>query len=166
MNRQIEKLVNGNIAVTIPIRLKYDGHKTVIIQPEKADAELREEDMSPLQRHWYRVFNTAMLWKTAKPLPCRNSHGGKTRNERSCSGHCRWLISPRTFSKPYWTARSCRPLRSPVCGRDFPTTGTSSESSSAWHSKHNPGWHSSRSASWNSVPSDTSFSLRYFFDIS
>ena len=56
MNRQIEKLVNGNIAVTIPIRLKYDGHKTVIIQPEKADAELREEDMSPLQKALVQGF--------------------------------------------------------------------------------------------------------------
>lgn len=56
MNRQMEKLVNGNIAVTIPIRLKYDGHKTVIIQPEKADAELCEEEMSPLQKALVQGF--------------------------------------------------------------------------------------------------------------
>jgi len=56
MNRQMEKLVNGNIAVTIPIRLKYDGHKTVIIQPEKPDAELSEESMSPLQKALVQGF--------------------------------------------------------------------------------------------------------------
>lgn len=56
MERQIEKLVNGNIAVIIPIRLKYDGHKTVIIQPEKSDAELSEECMSPLQKALVQGF--------------------------------------------------------------------------------------------------------------
>jgi len=50
MERQIEKLVNGNIAVTIPIRLKYDGHKTVILQPECKTAELEGDMMSPLQK--------------------------------------------------------------------------------------------------------------------
>ncbi len=49
MTRQIEKLVNGNVAVTIPIRLKYDGHKTVILQPEDIPSELDPETMSPLQ---------------------------------------------------------------------------------------------------------------------
>ena len=56
MNRQSEKLVNGNIAVTIPIRLKYDGHTTVILQPEKSDAELTEESMSPLQKALVQGF--------------------------------------------------------------------------------------------------------------
>lgn len=56
MERQIEKLVNGNVAVTIPIRLKYDGYKTVIIQPEKSDAELTEESMSPLQKALVQGF--------------------------------------------------------------------------------------------------------------
>ena len=50
MERQIEKLVNGNIAVTIPIRLKYDGHKTVIIQPDNEPEEFDPEKMSPLQK--------------------------------------------------------------------------------------------------------------------
>lgn len=56
MNRQIEKLVNGNIAVMIPIRLKYDGHKTVIIQPEKVVEELDIETMSPLQKALVQGF--------------------------------------------------------------------------------------------------------------
>ena len=34
MKKTIERLVNGNIKVTIPIRLKYDGCKTIIRQPE------------------------------------------------------------------------------------------------------------------------------------
>ena len=38
----------GNIKVTIPIRLKYDGCKTVIHQPEVEQTELDPETMSPL----------------------------------------------------------------------------------------------------------------------
>ncbi len=56
MERQIEKLVNGNIAVTIPIRLKYDGHKTVIRQPERQTAELDTDTMSPLQKALVQGF--------------------------------------------------------------------------------------------------------------
>lgn len=56
MNRQIEKLVNGNIAVMIPIRLKYDGHKTVIRQPERQTAELDTDTMSPLQKALVQGF--------------------------------------------------------------------------------------------------------------
>ena len=50
MEKTIERLVNGNIKVTIPIRLKYDGCKTVIHQPEVEQAELDPETMSPLQK--------------------------------------------------------------------------------------------------------------------
>ena len=49
MEKTIERLVNGNINVTIPIHLKYDGCKTVIHQPEVEHAELDPETMSPLQ---------------------------------------------------------------------------------------------------------------------
>src|SRR5574344_1871486 len=56
MERQIEKLVNGNIAVTIPIRLKYDGHKTVIRQPDRQTAELDTDTMSPLQKALVQGF--------------------------------------------------------------------------------------------------------------
>ncbi len=56
MNRQIEKLVNGNIAVTVQIRLKYDGHKTVIIQPKRLETELDEATMSPLQKALVQGF--------------------------------------------------------------------------------------------------------------
>ena len=56
MEREIEKLVNGNIAVTIPIRLKYDGHKTVIRQPERQTAELDTVTMSPLQKALVQGF--------------------------------------------------------------------------------------------------------------
>ena len=56
--RKLEKLVNGNIAVTIPVRLKYDGHKTVILKPD-SPAALDEQQLSPLQKaviqgHQYR----------------------------------------------------------------------------------------------------------------
>jgi len=56
MERQLEKRVNGNIAVTIPIRLKYDGHKTVIRQPERQTAELDTDTMSPLQKALVQGF--------------------------------------------------------------------------------------------------------------
>ena len=50
MEKTIERLVNGNIKVTIPIRLKHDGCKTVIRQPETEQTELDPETMSPLQK--------------------------------------------------------------------------------------------------------------------
>lgn len=48
--RQTEKLVNGNIEVTIPVRLKYDGHKTVIVQPDKLSDTLEPGQMTSLQK--------------------------------------------------------------------------------------------------------------------
>lgn len=56
MERQIEKLVNGNIAVTIPIRLKYDGHKTVIRQPDNESEKFDPDRMSPLQKALVQGF--------------------------------------------------------------------------------------------------------------
>ncbi len=56
MNRTVEKIVNGNIAVTLNIRLKYDGHKTVIVQPEKKEKVLDMETMSPLQKALVQGF--------------------------------------------------------------------------------------------------------------
>ena len=50
MEKTVERLVNGNIKVTIPIRLKYDGCKTIIIQPSEEDTDLDPETMSPLQK--------------------------------------------------------------------------------------------------------------------
>lgn len=50
MERTIERLVNGNIKVTIPVRLKYDGVKTVIRQPEPEPTELDPETLSPLMK--------------------------------------------------------------------------------------------------------------------
>jgi len=54
--RQVEKLVNGNIEVTIPVRLKYDGHKTVIIQPDKVPDSLDPEKMTSLQKALVQGF--------------------------------------------------------------------------------------------------------------
>ena len=54
--RSMEKLVNGNIEVTIDIHLKYDGHKTVIIQPDSKPAEFDPEKMSPLQKALVQGF--------------------------------------------------------------------------------------------------------------
>lgn len=58
MNKKktIEHLVNGNILVTIPIRLKYDGNKTVIHQPEYECQKLDINHMSPLQKALIQGF--------------------------------------------------------------------------------------------------------------
>ncbi len=55
MTQRTGKLVNGNIEVTIPVRLKYDGHKTVLIQPD-AEVAFTPETMSPLQKALVRGF--------------------------------------------------------------------------------------------------------------
>ena len=48
--RTMERLVNGNIEVTIPVRLKFDGHKTVLVRPDSASEELDPDDMTVLQK--------------------------------------------------------------------------------------------------------------------
>ena len=54
--RTMEKLVNGNIEVTIPVRLKFDGHKTVLIQPENPPEVLDPDKMSVLQKALVQGF--------------------------------------------------------------------------------------------------------------
>ena len=54
--RTMERLVNGNIEVTIPVRLKFDGHKTVLIQPENPPEELAPDKMSVLQKALVQGF--------------------------------------------------------------------------------------------------------------
>lgn len=66
MEKTIERLVNGNIKVTIPIRLKYDGCKTVIHQPEVEHAELDPETMSPLQKAVIQGFQYRDMLKSGK----------------------------------------------------------------------------------------------------
>ena len=48
--RTMEKLDNGNIEVTLPVRLKFDGHKTVLVRPDSASEELDPDDMTVLQK--------------------------------------------------------------------------------------------------------------------
>ena len=48
--RNVKKLVNGNIEVTIDTRLKYDGHKTVIVQPDTELPALNPDTMTALQK--------------------------------------------------------------------------------------------------------------------
>ena len=66
MEKTIERLVNGNIKVTIPIRLKYDGCKTVIHQPEVEQAELDPETMSPLQKAVIQGFQYRDMLESSK----------------------------------------------------------------------------------------------------
>ncbi|NLM77872.1 MAG: hypothetical protein GX173_07270 [Ruminococcaceae bacterium] len=54
--RKTEKLVNGNIEVSIPVRLKYDGHKTVIVQPDKLPDTLEPGQMTSLQKALVQGF--------------------------------------------------------------------------------------------------------------
>lgn len=48
--REYNRLPNGEVETVIPIRLKYDGHKTVLTLPEDAPPELRAEAMNPMQK--------------------------------------------------------------------------------------------------------------------
>ena len=48
--REYNRLPNGEVETVIPIRLKYDGHKTVLILPEDAPPELRAEAMNTMQK--------------------------------------------------------------------------------------------------------------------
>ena len=66
MEKTIERLVNGNIKVTIPIRLKYDGCKTVIHQPEAEPAELDPETMPPLQKAVIQGFQYRDMLESGK----------------------------------------------------------------------------------------------------
>ena len=66
MEKIIERLVNGNIKVTIPIRLKYDGHKTVIRQAERESTELDTETMSPLQKEVIQGFQYRDMLESGK----------------------------------------------------------------------------------------------------
>ena len=66
MEKTIDRLVNGNIKVTIPIRLKYDGCKTVIHQPEVEQAELDPETMSPLQKAVIQGFQYRDMLESSK----------------------------------------------------------------------------------------------------
>ena len=66
MEKTIERLVNGNIKVTIPIRLKYDGCKTVIHQPESEPTELDPETMSPLQKAVIQGFQYRDMLESGK----------------------------------------------------------------------------------------------------
>ena len=66
MEKIIERLVNGNIKVTIPIHLKYDGCKTVIPQPEVEQTELDPETMSPLQKAVIQGFQYRDMLESGK----------------------------------------------------------------------------------------------------
>ena len=66
MEKTIERLVNGNIKVTIPIHLKYDGCKTVIHQPEVEQTELDPETMSPLQKAVIQGFQYRDMLESGK----------------------------------------------------------------------------------------------------
>lgn len=46
----IMRLPNGELEVTIPIRLKYDGHKTVIYLPDDTPPPLTADTMNPMQK--------------------------------------------------------------------------------------------------------------------
>ncbi len=49
-------LVNGKLEVIIPIRLKYDGSKTVLIQSEDCGKPLDVKNLSPLQKALIQGF--------------------------------------------------------------------------------------------------------------
>ena len=54
--RTMERLENGNIEVTISVRLKFDGHKMVLVRPDSASEELDPDDMTVLQKALVQGF--------------------------------------------------------------------------------------------------------------
>ena len=50
------RLPSGEVEVTIPIRLKYDGRKTVIHLPEETPGPLTAETMNPMQKALIQGF--------------------------------------------------------------------------------------------------------------
>ena len=48
--KEYTRLPGGELEVTIPIRLRYDGHKTVIHLPEDAPPPLDASTMNPMQK--------------------------------------------------------------------------------------------------------------------
>ena len=48
--KEYTRLQGGELEVTIPIRLRYDGHKTVIHLPEDAPLPLDAATMNPMQK--------------------------------------------------------------------------------------------------------------------
>ena len=48
--KEYTRLQGGELEVTIPIRLRYDGHKTVIHLPEDAPPPLDTATMNPMQK--------------------------------------------------------------------------------------------------------------------
>ena len=48
--KEYTRLQGGELEVTIPIRLRYDGHKTVIHLPEDAPPPLDATTMNPMQK--------------------------------------------------------------------------------------------------------------------
>ena len=81
--KEYTKLQGGELEVTIPIRLKYDGHKTVINLPEDAPPPLDVATMNPMQkalvqgmrfreaprrsRRRSRAKSTVWRWSTSPP---------------------------------------------------------------------------------------------------
>ena len=86
MEKTIEKLVNGNIKVIIPIHLKYDGCKTVIHQPEVEQTELDPETMSPLQKAVIQGFQYRDMLESGK-VATVSELAQKVKHVPSSSGH-------------------------------------------------------------------------------
>ena len=82
MEKTIERLVNGNIKVTIPIHLKYDGCKTVIHQPEVEQAALDLETMSPLQKVVIQGFQYRDMLESGKVATVSESAQKQTETRR------------------------------------------------------------------------------------
>jgi hypothetical protein len=54
--RRTEKLPNGNVEVTIPVCLKYNGARTVLVVKDGIGKPLIENDLSPLQKALIQGF--------------------------------------------------------------------------------------------------------------
>lgn len=91
--RNVKKLVNGNIEVTINTRLKYDGHKTVIVQPDTELTALDPDTMTALQKAVVQGFQYRDALESGQV--------------RSVSELARKESQERALSAKWWTYLVC-----------------------------------------------------------
>jgi len=109
-----------------PIRLKYDGSKTVIHQQEVEESELDSETISPWQKAVIQGFQYRNMLESEKVVTVFKL-SVKVNQERAFSLQTLSLINlARTSSKPFSTARSPPHLPSPSSAKASPKTGPNS----------------------------------------
>ena len=135
MEKTIERLVNGNIKVTIPIRLKYDGCKTIIRQPEAEVTELDPETMSPLQKAVIQGFQYRDMLESGK-VATVSELAQKVKQERAFLFRALSLVNlAPDIIEAILNGNAPPLLHYPNFAKASPKTGPSSENGLGWSKK-------------------------------